>query len=103
MRILFALHQLSCAEELWRSVEFGDSGLQHVTEVSIEEFLGRPSYPCVLRGVPILEYSNLVVERVAKTFTSETELLATFKETKLEEMAFSALSDCPYRYEGLYP
>ena len=103
MSILFALHQLSCAEELWRSVESGDSGLQQVAEVSIEEFLGRPNYPCVLRGVPILEYSNPVVERVAKTFTSEAELLATFTGTKLQDMAFSGLSDCPYRYEGLYP
>ena len=103
MRILLALHQLSCAEELWRSVEAGDSGLQQVTEVSIEEFLGRPSYPCVLRGVPNLEYSNPGVGRVAKTFTSEAELLAIFKGTKLRDMAFPALSDCPYRYEGLYP
>ena len=50
-----------------------------------------------------MEYSNPVVERVAKTFTSEAELLATFKGTKLRDMAFSALSDCPFRYEGLYP
>ena len=70
---------------------------------SIEEFLGRPNYPCVLRGEPILEYSNPVVERVAKTFTSEAELLATFKGTKLRDMTFSALSDCPYQFEGLYP
>ena len=81
----------------------GDSGPQQVAEVNIEEFLGRPNYPCVLRGVPILEYSNPVVERVAKTFTSEAELLATFKGTKLRDMAFSALSDCPYRCEELYP
>ena len=84
-------------------MESGDSGLQQVAEVSIEEFLGRPNYPCVLRGVPILQYSNPVVERVAKTFTSEAELLATFKRIRLRDMAFSASSDCPYRYEGLYP
>ena len=103
MSLLFALHQLSCAEELWRSVESGDSGLQQVAEEGIEEVLARANYPCVLRGVPILEYSNPVVERVVKTFTSEAELLATFKGSKLRDMAFSALSDCPYRYEGLYP
>ena len=34
---------------------------------------------------------------------TEAELLATFKGTKLRDMAFSALSHCPYRYEGLYP
>ena len=84
-------------------MEFGDSRLQQVTEVSLAEFLGRPSYPCVLRGVPVSEYSNLVVERVAKMFTSEAELLATFKGTKLRDMAFSALSGCSCRYEGLYP
>ena len=76
-------------------MESGDSGLQQVTEVSIEEFLGRPSYPCVLRGVPNLEYSNLNVKRVAKTFTSEAELLSTFEGTKLRDMAVSALSDGP--------
>ena len=50
-----------------------------------------------------MEYSNPVVERVAKTFTSEAELLAISKGTKLRDMTFSALSDCPYGYEGLYP
>ena len=50
-----------------------------------------------------MENSNPVVERVAKTFTSEAELLATFKGTKLRDRAFSAVSACPFRYEGLYP
>ena len=56
----------------------------------MEEFSGRPSNACVLRVLPIVEYSNLVLERKAKTFTSEAELLSTFEGTKLRDMAFSA-------------
>ena len=67
------------------------------------DFLRQPNTPIIIRGNPVLRYTNGAARRVAVCFLSEKQLLSTFKGTRMKGTAFDGLTKIPWRYDALYP
>ena len=105
-RVKFAIlemNELEAALSLIMELESGRLLLTRVREGGITDFLRKQNIPIIIRGNPLLRYTNEAVRRVAVRFRSEKQLLATFKGTRVKDAAFDGLSEAPWEYEALYP
>ena len=84
-------------------LESGRLPLARVREGGITDFLRKQNIPIIIRGNPVLRYTNEAARRVAVCFRSEKQLLATFKGTRMKNASFDGLPEAPWRYEALYP
>ena len=84
-------------------LESGRLPLTRVREGIITYFLRKQNIPIIIRGNPVLRYTNEAAKRVAVCFRSEKHLLATFKGTRMKDAAFDALPEAPCQNETLYP
>ena len=84
-------------------LESGRLPLTRVREGGITDFLRKQNIPIIIRGNPVLRYTNGAARRVAVCFRSEEQFLATFKGTRIKDAAFDGLPEAPWRYEALYP
>ena len=84
-------------------LESGRLPLTRVREGGITDFLRKQNIPIIIRGNPVLLYTNGAARRIAVCFSSEKQLLATFKGTRMKDAAFDGLPETPWRYEAPYP
>ena len=97
------MNELEAALSLTMELESGRLPLTRVREGGITDFLRKQNIPIIIRGNPVLRYTNGAARRVAVSFRSEKQLLATFKGTRMKDAAFDGLPEAPWRYEALYP
>ena len=57
----------------------------------------------IIRGNPVLRYTNVTARRVAACFHSEKQFLSTFKDTRMMDAAFGGLPEAQWRNEVLNP
>ena len=97
------MNELEAASSLTMELESGRLPLTRLREGDITDFLRKQNIRIIIRGNPVLRYTNGAVRRVAACFRSEKQLLATFKGTRMKDAAFDGLPEAPWRYEALYP
>ena len=97
------MNELEVALSLTMELDSRRLALTRVREGGISDFLRKQNIPIIIRGNPVLRYTNEAARRVAVCFRSEKQLLATFKGTRMKDAAFDGLPEAPWRYEALYP
>ncbi len=93
--------ELECAQELLRRSRQGEGN--SVPTASVEELLGRPMHPVLVKNTILLEYLDPVQDRVSRTFSDEKDLLSVFTGVKFQDAVFAGLDEAGYRYKEVYP
>ncbi len=83
--------ELEWAQELLRRSRQGE--WNRVPTASMEELLGRPKHPVLVKNTTLLEYLDPVQDRVSRTFTDEKDLLSVFTGVKFQDAAFASLDE----------
>ncbi len=96
-------HELQCAEDLLRRSTEPRNAARKIPEVPVEEMLGRPDHPVLVKNTTLLEYLDPVQDSVSRTFSTEEDLLSVFSGSRRADPAFDGLGEGRFRYEELYP
>ena len=73
------MNELEAALSLTMELESGRLPLTRVREGGITDFLRKQNIPIIIRGNPVLRYTNGAARRVAVSFRSEKQLWSSDK------------------------